>query len=188
MSSPKVYPGDAAPELSVETLSGDKFTLSSHKPDKYTIVVFYRGKHCPICINYLKEIEESYDAAKKLGIDIVAVSMDGEEKARATAEAVLAKFNDDEVKKDKLSLPIGYGLSESVARSWGLFMSTAIPGSQEPALFAEPGLFVVQPDGVVYSEVVQTNPLTRPSMKTLLGGLEFVMAHNYPIRGQATRQ
>lgn len=178
-----VYPGDAAPALSVSTLSGDTFTLSASKPENYTIVVFYRGNHCPICRGYLKEIEGLYGQAKKQGLDVVAVSMDSEEKARETAET-LAK----DMGKESLELPIGYGLSLEAARQWGLFISEARPDSSEPAVFSEPGLFVVQPDNIVYSEVVQSNPLTRPDFASLLGGIDWVVANKYPIRGTLTKQ
>jgi peroxiredoxin len=60
-----IYTNEAAPALTIPTLSGDTFTLSEQKPEIYTIVVFYRGLHCPICINQLKEIEANFEQAKK---------------------------------------------------------------------------------------------------------------------------
>ena len=60
-----IYTNEAAPALTIPTLSGDTFTLSEQNLENYTIVVFYRGLHCPICINQLKEIEANFEQAKK---------------------------------------------------------------------------------------------------------------------------
>lgn len=182
-TSPKVYPGDKAPDLSFSVLDSDNFTLSANEPEYFTIVVFYRGKHCPLCRRYLKEIDGLYGKAKEEGVDVVAVSMDTKERARETVDMILKDMG-----KESLELPIGYGLSEEVAHQWGLFISEARPESSEPAVFSEPGLFVIQPDDVVYSEVIQSNPWTRPEFSSLLGGIAYVVANNYPIRGTLTKQ
>ena len=81
-------PRHAAPALSVPLLSGGTWTLADRTPETFTIVVFYRGKHCPICKTYLSEIDALIDQAAEQGIDVVAVSMDGEARARATLEEI----------------------------------------------------------------------------------------------------
>lgn len=49
---------------------------------------------------------------------------------------------------------MGYDLSLTAARQWGLFIGTSRGttsiGIEEPALFSEPGVFIVQPDGTLY--------------------------------------
>ncbi|MEM6905235.1 MAG: redoxin domain-containing protein, partial [Pseudomonadota bacterium] len=107
-------PRDPAPALSVPLLSGGTWTLAERKPGAFSIVVFYRGKHCPICKTYMQEIEGQLDQAASQGIEVVAVSMDGEDRARATLE---------EIGTEKLE--IGYGLTEASARDWGLYISSA---------------------------------------------------------------
>ncbi|MEM0943418.1 MAG: peroxiredoxin-like family protein [Pseudomonadota bacterium] len=169
-------PRDPAPALSVPLLSGGTWTLAERKPGAFSIVVFYRGKHCPICKTYMQEIEGQLDQAASQGIEVIAVSMDGEDRARATLE---------EIGTEKLE--IGYGLTEASARDWGLYISSARPGSQEPEVFAEPGLFVIQPDGVIFFAQVQSAPFTRPDFAKLLGGLKFVVENNYPARGDLTK-
>ncbi|MEM0944481.1 MAG: peroxiredoxin-like family protein [Pseudomonadota bacterium] len=164
-----------APALSVPLLSGGTWTLAERQPETFSIVVFYRGKHCPICKTYMKEIDALIDQASAQGIDVVSVSMDGEERARATL---------DEIGTEKLA--IGYGLSEASAREWGLYISSARPGTQEPDVFAEPGLFVIKPDGTIFFAQTQSAPFTRPDFSKLLGGLKFVVENNYPARGDLT--
>jgi peroxiredoxin len=169
-------PLSPAPALSVPLLSGGIFTLADSTPDAFTIVVFYRGKHCPICKTYMKEIEEALPQATEQGIEVVAVSMDTEERARATLDEIGTEH-----------LRIGYDLSEATARDWGLYISSQRPGSQEPAVFAEPGLFVIRPDGTIFFAQTQSAPFTRPDFVKLLGGLKFVTENDYPARGDLTK-
>ena len=57
-------------------------------------------------------------------------------------------------------------------------------GIEEPALFAEPGVFIVRPDGTLYDGAVQTMPLVRPHFDELLAAIDFALARNYPARGE----
>lgn len=49
--------------------------------------------------------------------------------------------------------------------------------------FPEPALFVVRPDGKLQIVNVANAPFVRPDLETLVGGLGFVIANDYPIRG-----
>ncbi len=64
------------------------------------------------------------------------------------------------------------------------FPTSAKPGSAEPALFAEPGIFLVRPDGALYAAILNTMPFSRPHLKDMLAGLDFVIKNDYPARGE----
>jgi len=177
-----IYPGDKVPQLSLLTVSGDRFTLSEQNPEKFTVVVFYRGKHCPLCLNHLKEIQDRHQKIVESGMNIVAVSMDDDVKAKATAKSIIA---DDE---SLPSFPIAYGLTEKVAREWGLYISSKRPNTNEPDVFSEPGLFVIKPDNTVFMLQTQSGPFTRPSMDQLVFGLNYAHENNYPLRGNLTEK
>ena len=49
--------------------------------------------------------------------------------------------------------------------------------------FPEPALFVVRPDGKLQIVNVANAPFVRPDLETLVGGLSFIIANDYPIRG-----
>ncbi len=170
-----IAPRKPAPQLSVPLLSGGTFTLAERKPRNFTIVVFYRGKHCPICSKYLDQVQQHLDRARELGAEVVAISMDGEDRARASAS---------DWGLDRLE--VGHGLSEQQARDWGLYISSKREGSQEPDRFSEPGLFVIRADGSVFFAQTQSAPFTRPPMDQLLDGLKFVLDKDYPARGDLT--
>lgn len=87
-------------------------------------------------------------------------------------------------------LQIGYGLSLASARQWGLYISTSRGktsiGLDEPALFSEPGVFIVRADGTLYYGSTQTMPFARPSFQDLLAAIDFVITKDYPARGEYT--
>jgi hypothetical protein len=85
---------------------------------------------------------------------------------------------------------MGYGLSLSLAKDWGLFISTSRGktsiGIEEPKLFSEPGVFLIRPDQTLFYASVQSMPFVRPVFKEMLPALDFVMANDYPARGEYT--
>ncbi|WP_379546781.1 peroxiredoxin-like family protein [Qipengyuania sp. DSG2-2] len=168
-------PGQSVPELDLPLTIDARFELSRQSPQNFTMLVFYRGKHCPICKGQLEEIGGRLSDFTDAGINVFAVSMDSEERA-----AVAHK------EWDTGDLPLAWGLSEEQAREWGLFISEKRPDSEEPQVFSEPGLFLIKPDGELYFQVVQNAPFTRPSLDQLLQGLNYVIKNDYPTRGTLT--
>ena len=88
------------------------------------------------------------------------------------------------------TLRIAYDLPLAKAREWGLYISTSRGttsiGIEEPALFAEPGLFMVTPEQNLYYGSVQTMPFVRPHFSELVGALDFTIKNDYPARGAYT--
>ncbi|BDC45092.1 peroxiredoxin-like family protein [Paraburkholderia terrae] len=174
-----LFPRQTAPELLVDTLDHGSFDLASEVPERMALICFYRGLHCPTCAMYLKELERLTPEFAERGITTIAVSSDSEPRAREMQKKVGAN-----------SLRIGYGLSLSVARKWGLYISTSRGkssiGVDEPEMFSEPGLFLLRPDRTIYYLSVQSMPFVRPNFKELLQALDFAIQHDYPARGEYT--
>jgi peroxiredoxin len=172
-----LMPRQAVPRLQVPTLAHGSFTLDEDAAPNFTLVVFYRGLHCPICLKYLLELGRLQPEFDKRGVKVVAISGDGRDRAQAMADKLHAP-----------DLRIGYDLSLATARAWGLYISTSRGttsiGIEEPALFSEPGVFIVRPDGTLYYGAVQTMPFARPHFDELLAALDFALDKNYPARGE----
>ncbi|MEC9367838.1 MAG: peroxiredoxin-like family protein [Pseudomonadota bacterium] len=172
-----LIPRQPVPALSLPTVGGGTWTLAEQKPRHFTMIVFYRGLHCPICSKYLGDLNAKAGQFAEKGVNVFVASGDTKERAAEAAQ----KWGLDK-------LTVGYGLSLDKAREWGLFISagrgkTSI-GVEEPALFPEPGLFVITPDRKLYWSSVQTMPFARPSFAEILGAFDFVIAKNYPGRGE----
>lgn len=171
-------PRKQTPDLNLPLAGGGAFSLSGEGSEKGTVVCFYRGLHCPLCAKYLDELAKLTPKFEERGVTTVAISSDVEDRAQGMA--------------DKLAAPlrIAYGLPLTEAKDWGLYISTSRGktsiGIEEPALFSEPGLFMVGPDRSLYYGSVQTMPFVRPHFSELLGALDFAIEKNYPARGEYT--
>lgn len=168
-----VRPGRTAPALELPLVGGGRFHLADRTPDLFTMLVFNRGLHCPACRAQLSELDRRLAELGEKGIEVVSIS--GESEERATRMR-------DEWKLEEV--PLAYDLTEEQMREWGLFVSRAIK-DDEPALFNEPALFLISPDGSVYYEALLSMPVGRPRIDDLLGGIEFWTANDYPARGEA---
>ena len=126
-------PGDQAPALEMETVTGGRWTLADRNPESFTMIVFYRGLHCPVCRGYLSELEGLLDDYGSRGVEVVAVSSDKQDRAEKSR-----------MTWDLERLTIGYGINEETMRSWGLFISNGRLDN-EPERYGEPGLFLVRP-------------------------------------------
>jgi peroxiredoxin len=178
MMSQRLMPRRPVPPLAVPSLSGRSLELEARRATAFSLVVFYRGYHCPICRTYLAELNRLTDDFAQRGVELLVLSSDTEERARKAA---------DEWKLDRLDL--GYELPLELARRWGLYVSTGrgltSTGVEEPAQFSEPGVFLVRPDLTLYWSSIQTMPFARPHFKDMLGAIDFVVAKDYPARGEA---
>lgn len=174
-----LIPRQQVPALALETLSHGHFDIHKDKGDFGTLVVFYRGLHCPVCATYLKELARLTADFESRGVKTVAISSDGEERTRQMAE----KVGSD-------TLRFAHSLSLPVAKEWGLYVSTSRGttsiGIEEPALFSEPGVFLVRGNGELYFASVQTMPFVRPHFQEMVGALDFVQKNDYPGRGEYT--
>ncbi len=167
-------PRQPVPALDVPLVGGGRWSLADQHPDRFSLVVFYRGLHCPICRGYLKQLEGLLDQLAEVGVtSVVAISGDSEEAAsRSYEEWGLSR------------LQVGYGQEVASMREWGLYVSKGITPA-EPELFGEPGLFVIRPDGTLYAGVINTMPFGRPHLDELAGAIRYVNDKDYPARGEA---
>jgi peroxiredoxin len=171
-------PRQPVPALEFDTLGGTRWSLAEQHPQHFTMVVFYRGLHCPICRKYTTELNGMIEEFDKRGVSTVITSTDTKERA--------------EEAKAKWGLPkltIGYGVSIDKAREWGLYISTSrgmtSAGVEEPPLFAEPGLFLIKPDRTLYWGTFATMPFARPHFNEISAAIDFAVSKNYPARGEA---
>ncbi len=166
--------GQGFPLINVARLGGGELELGApaHGHD-WRLVVVYRGKHCPVCTKYLSALNALLPELNALGIDVVAVSADPQEKAEIQMAEVRHDFE------------VGYDLTLAQMRTLGLYVSQPRSAAETDRPFAEPGLFVVNAEGKLQVVDISNAPFARPDLKSLLMGLTFIRnpENNYPIRG-----
>ncbi|MDO1486849.1 AhpC/TSA family [Rhodococcus rhodochrous] len=166
-------PRQPVPTLDVPLVGGSRWALADQHPENFSLVVFYRGVHCPMCRSHVTELDSLMDKFAEVGVtSVVAVSGDDEGRAKRAVE-----------EWDITRVPIGYGLSIESMREWGLHVSKAIKEGQ-PNEFSEPGLFIIRPDGTLYAAVQTTMPFLRPHLDEVVETIRWINDNNYPARGE----
>ncbi len=167
----KLTPDAPVPALSLPLVGGGTFTLNETAPAHFTMVVFYRGHHCPVCKAYLEKLNGLAAGYAEAGFDVVIASMNGEDLAAQT----VAEW-------DIGNLKVAHSLSEDTARAWGLWISRAIKEA-EADVFCEPGMAWVRPDGRLYMIDISNMPWARPDLEFLLSKMPMAVDKGYPARG-----
>lgn len=165
-------PKHKAPELSFPVLGGDHWNITAQQSENFMLIVFYRGLHCPICKKYLQQLEELLPDFKERGVDVIAVSMDSEKRARLSRKDWGLK-----------NLTLGYNLDLETAKNWGLYISEAVKDG-EPAIFSEPGLFLVDSNKDIYYSAMNSNPWGRPYLASFVKAVDYIVKSGYPARGE----
>ena len=168
-----IKPRQPAPPLEVKQLDGSPWRLHDAKPEKFEMIVVYRGLHCPVCKTYLGELETKLPEFTKRGVDVIAISTDSRERA-GKAKADWGLHN----------LQVGCELSIASAREWELYISRSIRDG-EPPEFSEPGLFLVTPDGTLFFASRGSAPWGRPPLDQMLRAVDVITERKMPARGEA---
>ena len=106
-----LFPRQPVPSLEVPLVGGGTWKLADQSPEHFTLIVFYRGLHCPICSNYLRDLDRKLADFNATGVEVIAISSDGKERAEQTPI---------EWKVENVSF--GYNLDLDKAREWGLYI------------------------------------------------------------------
>ncbi len=172
--SEKLTPDTQAPALNLPLVGGGTFDLASETPENFTMVVFYRGLHCPVCKNYLGGLAALLSEYEAAGFSVVVASMNSADLAEQAAK-----------EWELGSLRVAHSVTVEDAQNWGLWISKAFK-DVEADIFTEPGLFWVRPDGKLYLLDISNMPWARPDLKNLLSKVGYALENNYPARGTFT--
>lgn len=165
-------PKQKAPELQFSLLDGTQWNLYQQTPKNFTLVVFYRGLHCPVCKKYLQQLRDLQSEFSARGVEVVAVSMDTEKRSRLSRQ-----------KWEVSDVDLGYGLDEETVRAWGLYLSKGVKDG-EPDVFSEPGLFLIDGNHEVYYASMNSNPWGRPYLPSFVKAVDYIVTTGYPARGE----
>jgi peroxiredoxin len=177
MNATKLDAGASFPKFETPKFGGGTLTVGAPAGDNdWQLVIVYRGKHCPICTRYLNTLNELLPKFNELGVDVIAVSGDTQERA----EVQLADVNP--------AFAVGYDMSIAQMKSLGLYISDPRSEAESDRPFPEPGLFMINDKGNIQIIDISNAPFARPDLNVVLGGTGFVRnpENNYPVRGMHT--
>lgn len=164
--------GDPFPSLTWPKVGGGELTLADQQG--WRLLVVYRGKHCPMCRKYLNELNRLLDRFREREISAAAVSADSRDKAESESHDEGWRF------------PVAYDLAIDDMHRLGLYISEPGSPKETDRPFAEPALFVVNPQGRTQVIAVTNAPFSRPDLATVFEGLKAAQNQHAPIHGTAT--
>ncbi|MGY2737171.1 redoxin domain-containing protein [Sphingomonas sp. UYP23] len=169
--SEKLTAASPFPALSWDALGGGR--IDPMADGGWRLLIVYRGKHCPICRQYLKTLNGMLGDFADAGIKVYATSADPREKAEAEAT------------EEGWSFPVGYNLQPDQMRTLGLYVSSPRSPEETDRAFSEPGMFGINPAGEAHLIDISNAAFARPDLQMVLNGLKFVMDNGFPTRGTA---
>ncbi|MEO0508839.1 MAG: peroxiredoxin-like family protein [Verrucomicrobiota bacterium] len=172
MPTYKLNSGGILPDITLPLVGGGEARLGkADNPANWRLVFIYRGLHCPVCHQYLKQLDSLQQQFLDAGAEIVVASGDPIEKAEAMAT------------EEELSLQIAYGLSIEQMQSLGLWISEPRSDDEVDRPFAEPGMFAINTDGKIQLIDQSNTPFNRADLNELLDTVIWIQENNYPVRG-----
>jgi len=172
MPTPKPVAGSTLEPMSFSKIGGGAINIGGVQ-ENWTLLVVYRGKHCPRCKKYLNILNNMREQWADAGFDIAVISSDPIDKAQADKNEFGWSFD------------LGYDLNEDQMTTLGLYISDPLSASETDRRFAEPGVFVIRPDGSQLLIAISNGPSARPDLVELLDGMIFTKNNDRPPRGLA---
>ena len=138
--SDRLSPGDAAPDFTLPTDTGEQVSLADLRGRK-VIVYFYPAAMTPGCTKQACDFTDSLDALKAAGYEVLGISKD--------TPAKLAKFRE----RDSLTITLLSDESLDVHRAYGAYGTKKLYGKEVEGVIRS--TVVVGEDGTV--ELAQYN-------------------------------
>lgn len=170
MPTPKPIPDSIIAPMSFPKLGGGEATIGGTQQN-WTLMIVYRGKHCPRCKKYLNILDAMLGDWTGAGFDVVVVSADTQDKAQADKDEFGWGFD------------LCYGMTEPQMETLGLYVTEPLSPSETDRRFAEPGTYVIRPDGSLIVVALSNGPAARPELAELLDGMIFNKTNDRPARG-----
>jgi peroxiredoxin len=164
--------GEIIEAFDISSVNNDEPITIGGTKERWTMLVVYRGRHCPRCKRYLNKLNDMLSSWTDV-MDVFVISADTKEKALADREEFGWKFE------------LGYGLTVDRMRELGLYVSEPLSEAETTDLFSEPGTFAIRPDGSLMLVDISNGPAARPDLDELLDGMKFNINNDRPVRGTA---
>lgn len=147
-------PGASAPEFSLGTEAGERFTEQDLQ-GKTTVLVFYPFAFSPVCTDQLQIYEKELAQARAEGVEVYGVSCDSSWAQKAFREKLavsIPQLSDFEPKG-------------AVCKAFGVLHEGGFP---------QRALIIVGPDGVLRWSYQAPSPADLPGAHMIVGGLKNV--------------
>lgn len=169
--------GDKAPRILATAVGGETIDSEQIIKEKNLIVLFYRGKWCPICNRYLNNLNDSLDyILEKNNAALVVVGPEAFKNAKETAGKAGGKFTliPDTSLKILTDYDVLFHVTKNYQQKIKTFKMTDIAenNGQEEAILPVPATYIIGKDGKIIYRHFDFNYGNRASVKDIIDHLE----------------
>ncbi|HEY1452850.1 MAG TPA: redoxin domain-containing protein [Roseiarcus sp.] len=155
---PLLHNGDVFPKFEVHAVGDGTIALPDALAGSWSVVLIYRGAWCPFCNAQLAGFAAEKEALDRLGVKVIALSVDDEATSAATKT------------KNHFSFPVGHSAdADAIAAATGAFVNPS-------PHFLQPAGFVLAPDGTVKAAAYATNAIGRVVAKDVVGFVGYMQS------------
>lgn len=147
--------GEELPAVTAHRVGGGEIALPDDVAGGWAVLLLYRGYWCPYCRQQLEDFERYLDRFHGADVQVVALSADRKEEARATVE------------KHGIRFPVGYGLDPiRIRETLGTYLG-------EEGAYVQATGFVLRPGGRVELAVYSSGAVGRLVAVDVLGLIAY---------------
>lgn len=144
--------GKAAPGFTLPDIEGKPVSLEALREKGPVLVVFYRGGWCPFCNGQIHELSRRAGDFEKLGVQLVAISVDKPDRAavtRATWKIPFPVLSDSDAKAHEAWRVVHQVKKPELEKLKGFGLDIEAWSGKTHHKIAIPAVFLVDREGVV---------------------------------------
>ena len=157
---PLLSNGERFPTLALNTVDGGTIVLPDDLTGYFGVVLIYRGSWCPYCNAQLSSFSRAAETLERLGVKVVALSVDQLDDAAGMVE------------KYRIRFPVAYAADvDLVAEATGAY-------TDENRSYLQSTGFVLDPEGRVITAVYSSGAIGRLVADDVAGLIRYITAHS----------
>ena len=150
----KLAQGDKMPLITLNLIDGGRLALPDELPGRYLALLFFRGTWCPYCKRQLASYQEHLEELERLGVAVVAASVDPAEAVKEMAESL------------GLTYRVAYGVTDADVAEFDPWF-----GNDNHGHYIQPMELLVLRGGVLFGAMYASGPVGRMSVEEVLNAV-----------------
>ncbi len=167
--------GDIAPVINTVNLQGKEIHSDNILKNKKIVVIFYRGKWCPVCNKYLNNLNDSLKYITDKNAEVLVIGPETFENAESINDKIEANFQ--LIPDTNLKILTDYDVLFNVTRKYQgkiktfLFTDIAKNNNQEDAILPVPATYIIGKNGKIIYRHFDYDYSVRATVKDIIDNL-----------------
>ena len=167
--------GDIAPSIKGYDQNGKFISSDELLSDKNLVIIFYRGVWCPVCVRYLKNLQDSLQYIEDAGAVVLAITPEVQDKVDKTVSKTNAEFLivSDSTEQIMREYDVWFDVTSyyETKVNAGRLGDIASNNGKETARLPVPATFVLDSEGRIIYRHFEINYKSRASVADILSAL-----------------